>query len=335
MTGQGGRAATGAQAMRRRRLPDRAALGLVLAAACWGLGTVVSKRAVAEMPPLSLLAIQLAASVVVVLALMRLGRRAAPRTPAPEALARLGLLNPGLAYALGLIGLTQISASLSVLLWAVEPVLILALAAVLLRERVGPAFVGLSAAALAGMLLVLYEPGTSGSLPGILISLAGVGCCAIYTVATRRWLAGADGTLEVVVAQQAHALAFALAAIAVVQLVAPPASPLPASTAGWLSAIGSGILYYGAAYVLYLDGLRRTTASAAAASFYLIPVFGVAGAMAFLGERLGPVEWLGAGIVVAAVALLLRGRTGAAALPLPEATAASVRGEQLRWQEDA
>ena len=36
-------------------------------------------------------------------------------------LAALGVLNPGVAYALGLIGLTSITASLSVLLWALEP----------------------------------------------------------------------------------------------------------------------------------------------------------------------------------------------------------------------
>jgi drug/metabolite transporter (DMT)-like permease len=36
---------------------------LVLAAAAWGVGTVISKRAVAEIPPLTLLVVQLATSV--------------------------------------------------------------------------------------------------------------------------------------------------------------------------------------------------------------------------------------------------------------------------------
>lgn len=320
--------------MRARIARPRAAISLVLAAACWGLGTVVSKRAVGEVAPLTLLAIQLAASVVLLGVVSRLRGRAAARPAVPAALARLGLLNPGLAYALGLIGLTQISASLSVLLWAAEPVLILALAAIALRERVGPAFVGLSAVAVAGMILVVYEPGTSGSLPGILISLAGVLCCAVYTVATRHWLPGADSTFEVVVAQQAYALLFALAALVAVQVVAPPVGLGAVTPVGWLSAVASGILYYGVAYVLYLDGLRRTTASAAAASFYLIPVFGIAGAMAVLGERLGPLEWLGAGVVVVAVALLLRGSPGTAGSPLPVGEG-SVAGEQVRREQHA
>ena len=107
-----------------------------------GVGTAVSKRAVTEIPPLTLLPIQLGVSLVVLAVLMRRrglsfrGGRGAPL------LGRLGLLNPGLAYALGLLGLASISASLSVLLWAVEPLMILVMAAWFLHERVTPALVG-------------------------------------------------------------------------------------------------------------------------------------------------------------------------------------------------
>ncbi len=71
------------------------------------------------------------------------------------------------------------------------------------------------------------------------------------------------------------------------------------------SAIGSGVLYYGLAYWLYLTGLRSVPASIAAASFYLIPIFGVAGGFLFLGERLEPSQWAGAAIVLAAIGAIL------------------------------
>lgn len=45
-------------------------------------------------------------------------------------LSLLGVLNPGLAYALSIAGLAHVTASVSVLLWAIEPILILALAAI-------------------------------------------------------------------------------------------------------------------------------------------------------------------------------------------------------------
>lgn len=286
--------------------PRRAVLALTLAAASWGIGTVISKRATAEIPPLTLLPIQLAASLVVVALVMRwrgLPFRDASSSPL---LGRLGLLNPGLAYALSLLGLAHITASLSVLLWAMEPVLILFLAGWLLRERITNSLLVLSLVAVAGMLLVINQPGSSGNLLGVGLTMAGVACCAIYTVSTRRWLGEADSTSQVLVAQQAYALAFAGLLAGAASLVG--GSPLPNSVtaAGWASAIGSGILYYGIAYWLYLYGLRQVAASLAAVSFYLIPVFGVAAGFLILGERLGPGQWLGAGIVLGAIYLILR-----------------------------
>ena len=47
--------------------PSRSAvLALFFAAASWGFGTIISKRAVDEIPPMTLLAIQLGASVITV-----------------------------------------------------------------------------------------------------------------------------------------------------------------------------------------------------------------------------------------------------------------------------
>lgn len=280
---------------------SRPLVALILAAACWGAGTVLSKQAVAEVPPLALLPAQLAVSVgfLAVIAFRR--RVRPPRTREARRLGRLGILNPGLAYALSLVGLSQVTASLSVLLWAAEPVLILVLAVLLLRERPGAAVVGLSAIAIAGLGLVLWDPAASGAVPGIVLTLAGVGCCAIYSVATRRWLSGEDSTLDVLLAQQAHALGFAIllavaAAIAGVAIV-----PATLTVAGVASTVASGLVYYGLAYWCYLYALRFVPASVAAASFYLIPVFGVAAATV-IGDRLTPIQLAGAVVIILAVA---------------------------------
>jgi len=104
-----------------------------------------------------------------------------------------------------------------------------------------------------------------------------------------------------VLAQQLHALA--LSAVVFLGLLAAGQPMLPArlTPIGLVSAVVSGLLYYAFAYSFYLSALRRVRASIAAASFYLIPVFGLAGAWV-TGERLQPVQWLGAVVVVAAVA---------------------------------
>ena len=289
---------------------------LVLAAACWGLGTVVSKQAVAELPPVTLLAIQLAVSLAVMLVVVRLRGERLPSGREGRLLGRLGLLNPGLAYALSLIGLTQITASLSVLLWATEPILILALAALVLGERIGLAMLVSTAIAVVGLVLVVFDPAAAGSLFGLGMTIAGVVACAIYTVATRRWLL-VDSTFGVVLAQQVYALGFVAVGVVVVAIAGQTVLPVALTLGGLASAAVSGLLYYALAYSLYLSALRSVRASVAAASFYLIPVFGLAGGWV-IGERLQPVQWLGAVVVVLAVAAItIRGARPVAPVAVP------------------
>ena len=272
---------------------------LILAAASWGVGTVLSKRALDDIPPLTLLPIQLLASLAVLAVVMRRRRMSFRRSP--KLLARLGILNPGLAYVLSLLGLVSISASLSVLLWAIEPVAIFILATWLLRERVTSLVMLLSFVALIGMVVVVFDPASSGQLIGVVLTLAGVGCCAVYAIVARRWLGTADSTGEVVLAQQLYALAFSLVAVVAIGLLGGAVRPESISAAALVSAVGSGVLYYAAAYWCYLSALRTVPASVAAISFYLVPVFGVGAGHLLLGERLDVRQWLGAAIVLSAV----------------------------------
>jgi probable blue pigment (indigoidine) exporter len=102
------------------RVPGRSrrpVAALVAAASCWGLGTVVSKQVVDDVEPLTtLLPVQLAASCTLLFVVTRARRERLTWTPPMRRLTALGVLNPGIAYALGLIGLTTITASMSVLL---------------------------------------------------------------------------------------------------------------------------------------------------------------------------------------------------------------------------
>jgi probable blue pigment (indigoidine) exporter len=291
---------------------------LILAAACWGVATVISKRAVDEIPPLILLPIQLGVSVAALAVLVGVsGGR--PRDIARAGrLGVLGVLNPGLSYALSLAGLVHITASLSVVLWALEPVMILLLAMAVLGERVTRPLVVFSGVALAGMVLVIYTPGGGGDahLLGVALTLAGIACCAVYTVVARRLLGGADvSTISVVLAQQAWALTFALGLLAVAVVLAGGAGLGLVSWDAWMSAVTSGLLYYAAAYWFYLSGLRGVTASFAAVSFYLIPVFGVAAGFALLGERLEPTQLAGGVVVLGAVLAIVVASSGRRGTP--------------------
>ncbi|HET9085098.1 MAG TPA: DMT family transporter [Candidatus Limnocylindrales bacterium] len=301
-------------------LDRRDLAALVGAAVCWGLGTVVSKAALAEFAPVTLLAVQLASSLIVLTVLMRW--RGIPLTgDAPALLGRLGLLNPGAAYALGLLGLVSITVSVSVLIWALEPMMIMLLAAVVLRERITPSLVALSIAAVVGIALVVYDSASIGAeVVGIVLALAGVACCAAYTVITRRYIPEARETSQVVLSQQVYALALALVLVMIAAVAG--GSPLPTTISGiaLVSAVASGVLYYAAAYWLYLGALRRVPASIAAGSFYLIPIVGVTAGALVLGERLGLTQWIGAAVVLASVlGILLRSSDPVASVATSEA----------------
>jgi probable blue pigment (indigoidine) exporter len=288
---------------RRMSASPTALASLVAAAACWGFGTVASKQVVDDVPPLTLLPVQLASSCALLLLITLIRRETFAWTPSVRRLTALGVLNPGIAYALGLIGLTTITASMSVLLWALEPVVILLLAALVLREHISGALVGFVAVAIAGVLLVVYQPGVAGDTAGITLTLVSIGFCALYTVLARRLMLD-DSSLTVVLAQQGAALVFAVALATVVGLAGGAGWDLGGlNTGAWVGAAASGILYYGLGFWFYLSGLRQVPASYAGAFLPLIPVFGVAAGF-LLGERLEPRQWLGALIIVAGTAAI-------------------------------
>ena len=234
-----------------------AVAALVAAAACWGIGTVVTKQVVDDVAPLTLLPLQLAASCVFLLVVALVRHEPLAWTPPVRRLAALGVLNPGMAYALGLVGLTTITASMSVLLWALEPVAIMLLAALVLREHIPPALAASVGVAIAGVLLVVYQPGATGDALGITLTLVSIGCCALYSVLTRRLLLD-DSSLTVVLAQQAAALVFAVAAGHGRRAVGGTGWDLDGHGAGdWLGAAASGVLYYGLGFWFFVTGLAR------------------------------------------------------------------------------
>lgn len=274
---------------------------LVAATGCWGAGTVLSKQVLERgVAPLTLLVIELAASSVLLLLALALLRQPLTWSPTMGKLAVLGLLNPGLAYALGLLGLASISASMSVLLWATEPVLILLLAVLLFRERIAPATALALTAALAGVLLVVYSPGAAGDAAGIALTVAAVATCAGYTVLTR-WLILDDSSVAVVLVQQVAALTFAATLASVAAVTGAADLGLPTGTATWALAAASGIVYYGLAFWLFIGGLRGVPASVAGSFLPLIPVFGLAAGY-LTGDSLIGRQWLGATLVITATA---------------------------------
>jgi drug/metabolite transporter (DMT)-like permease len=282
------------------------AVALTLGSALWGIATVISKAILASVPPLTFLPIQLVPSTCLLWTLVL--ATAAPRRRGWLPPALLGLLNPGLSYTLSMLGPAMTAASVATLLWAAEPALIVVAARLQLRETVGGRFLAATTAAASGVLLVSGIIGsgefTGADAAGAGLVLGGVACCALYTVLSRRTAPTIDPLPAVAIQQTA-----ALAGIAVLW-------PLVSSDRGMgglaeptrqelLGGALSGLMYCGAAFWLYLHALRFVPAVTAGIFLNLTPLFGVAAAYLFLGERLTPIQLTGGATILLSVLALL------------------------------
>jgi drug/metabolite transporter (DMT)-like permease len=298
--------------MRNHQLRSAPITALVLAAACWGGATVITKHVLTDIPPLTLLVLQLTVSVVFLWAIALVQRLRLPRRGDIVRLGGIGILNPGLAYTFGLLGLTHTTASMSTLLWAAEPILILGLAWLILCERLTRTLVAFSLLAITGVVLVArIDVGVEQTslLLGNGLILTGVACCALYTVLTRRMVTNLDPLL-IVVLQQTVALAWALAIWPVEWAREGTVSLTTISPASWGWAALSGVLYYALAFWCYIIGLKQMPASMVGLFLNLIPIFGIGAAYVFLGERLTVVQAIGGALILMAVVMVLRWQRG-------------------------
>ncbi len=281
----------------------------LLFAACsfWGIATVLNKALLSTISSSQLLFVQLLASAAVLwLACLAL-REAMPTGSGLWVAIGLGVLNPGISYTFSLMGLERISASVSSLLWATEPFLILVLASVILKEPITLRVLGVIALGFGGVVLVsnLFSrsPDEASDVVGITYLFVAVILCAIYTVYSRKIGDDVDA-LALVTVQQTAGLGWATL-LAVFATPGPAFGALVTVPLGELAgAVVSGLLYYAAAYWLYISALGRVSAALAGGSFNIIPIVTIAVAYAFLGERLAPIQILGAVLIIlSAIAL--------------------------------
>jgi drug/metabolite transporter (DMT)-like permease len=208
--------------------------------------------------------------------------------------------------------LTMTTASMSTLIWDFEPIIIIGLALVILRERITRSLGAFSFLATLGVVLVagvdLNAQGNS-VLIGNLLTLTGVFCCSTYIVLTRR-IASTLDALPLVALQQTVAWVWVLAIWPTELMRAATQNLLTISPTIWGWAVLSGIVSYALAFWFYITGLKNTPASLAGFFINLVPIFGVAGAYLFLSERLSTIQWVGAVLILLSVANIFRLQRG-------------------------
>lgn len=289
-----------------------AILAMIGSAACWGLATVLSRDILARMAPPTLLVIQLVASVTV---LSVLAIRERPRGLRGAGLGRAalaGMLEPGLTYTLGLIGLGWTTAGHASVISAAEPVFTVLLAWLLLRQLPSARLLTGIALAIAGLILVSSQSlgdggGQDGAeagqarLRGDLLIIVATGFAAVYAVVSSRFVARIPAA-TLAVSQQVVGLAVAVVVYLVARQTDWFAGPRGVDDPGLLLyAAFSGVMQYALPFWLYLIGLRHLTPGVAGLWLTLVPVFGLAGAYLLLGEEPTLPMLAGAVIIIAAV----------------------------------
>jgi drug/metabolite transporter (DMT)-like permease len=273
---------------------------------CWGAGMTLTKMALDHFAPSLLLVLQLLASVAfLILMLLVTGIRA---TSWPQLLRNsgLGVLEPGLAYFLGLEGLNRISAAEAVVLSSTESIMIVLIVWMFAIERPRGVVLLLAVIGAAGAVLVagshLQYAGGSLSLWGDLLVLGGVLSAAVYVVCSSR-RASVTEPIPALIGQQLVAVLFAVG----IHLAFSGGFSVPSVSAyGWALAAASGVVQYACAFWLYLWALKGLRTDEAGLYLSLIPVFGLMVAIPVLGERLTLMQWMGTIVIVATIIVLTR-----------------------------
>lgn len=207
-------------------------------------------------------------------------------------------------------GIHRSKASNAAILNLMIPVISAALASLMLGERMTRLRVACLAIGLCGVMMMSQGDLSDSSLlgesylTGNLLILAG--CCgsAFYNVYCKGLLAR-YGEVEILIYSYITA---SIAALPLLVWVEPfrfeMLSQLDARA--WWALGFLAVFMYGASMLLFFYVLQYVPVTVASASLYLVPVFGVAFAMFFLRETLGPLTIIGALVVLVSTVLILR-----------------------------
>ncbi|HEX6291390.1 MAG TPA: DMT family transporter [Herpetosiphonaceae bacterium] len=210
----------------------------------------------------------------------------------------IGYVAQSLAY---FMALTMASASLVALLLYLYPVLVTALSAIFLRERITPVKLAALVCALVGAALTI-GPAGGGQPLGIALGVATSVIYAVYILVGSRVTARTGAIPSSAVIMTAAALVYAT--IAAIQGV-----HFPTTIAGWSAIVAIALISTVLAIVTFFAGLERVGPTNAATLSTFEPLVTVLLAVLFLHERIMLVQIVGGGLILVAVILLARSET--------------------------
>jgi drug/metabolite transporter (DMT)-like permease len=273
----------------------------------WGSSYLFIKVAVAEVPPLTLVAGRLVLAAAILWVVLLAARQAMPRSRRLwAAFAVMGLLNGAVPYSLIFWSEQYISSGLASLLQATMPLFTVLMGHFLLRdERLTAGRVAGVVLGFVGVGLLMLPDLRQGAHANLLGQLAMVASSVSYAGAAlfaRSRLRGQPALVSTTGQLTMGAIWIVPLSLLVggLQLKGLPSLPALASWLG-LTILGTVI-----AYVIYFRLIERTSAAFTSTVTYIIPVFGLILGALVLNEPLSLTLLVSLGLILAGVLLVRR-----------------------------
>jgi drug/metabolite transporter (DMT)-like permease len=299
----------------------------LLLSAIWGSSFLWIAIVLGEgVPPLTLVSLRtLFAAGMLALVLRARGGRLPLRWNLWKRLAALGASNIVIPFALIAWGQQYIPTGVASILNAMVPLFTIIFATVALTdEHVTPAKLGGLGVGFAGVVVLAWP---SVQMVGVdddaALAVAGMlavaGAAVFYGIAsvyTRRRVTGMhiveqpDGSLRaplpVEISLGSTVTAFVMISLLALAFERPGSGllSLPQSALGWVGLVWLGALGTGVAYLLFFRIIERWGATRTTLVTYVIPLVAIALGFIVLGERLRPLELVGAVLIIAGVVLV-------------------------------
>ena len=212
----------------------------------------------------------------------------------------LGALNFSVFWALLFVAAYRLPGGVAATLGAIQPLVVIALARLLLGAPVRGLSVVAALTGLAGVALLVLTPKAALDPVGVAAGLGSAASMALGTVLSRRWQ-------PPVSALTSTSWQLTAGGILLVPAALLAEAPLPTFTLvnvmglAWLGLIGAALTY-----VLWFRGVARLEPAAVSSLGFLSPLSATVLGWAILGQSLSPLQSAGMGVVVGSVWLSQR-----------------------------
>lgn len=275
------------------------AIELLLLSAIWGASFLFMRTATPEFGAIGLVFVRTLIAALVLFPLLLMARKLTALRQYWPHLLFVGLVNTAIPFTLFSYATVELGAGFGSILNATAPMFGALVAYLWLRESLSPLAVLGIFLGFAGVVLMSTDRSGSNLQSAILPIAAALMATFSYGLAasyTKRFLSGVS-VLAVATGSQWFA------ALSVAPLAALTWPSIMPSMDAWLQVIALGVMCTGVAYILYFRLIENIGAAKAITVAYLIPVFGVAWGIIFLGEVLTPPMLAGASLILLGVAM--------------------------------